>query len=615
VQALQLVYGGRDPKLREARTLDMLAALEEAGHLPRGARERLALAYTFLRQIEHRLQMRLDEQTQILPREGDDLEAFARWCGFTGAKAFEKAFAAHTAAVRAEATKAFGERAAEARGPDAAFTAKELGALGFRRPAEAAALIGGWTAEPERSSARAMETRRALAAILPDLVAALGQTDDPDAAITAFDRAFARMAAPAELFSILAESEPLRRLFASMLGSAPRLAEAIVQRPHLLDVLIDVRALAEEQTAPRVGERMAARISSAASREEALDLLRDAGREEWFLAGARFLGEGDAARLGAAYTVVADASLRVALGLTDKAFAAEHGRVAGAALAVVAMGRLGSREMTATSDLDLIVIYEAAAAAAASDGPRPLDRALYFSRLTHRLITAVSAPTAHGSLYEIDMRLRPSGGKGPVALPLEAFVDYQMREAETWEHLALTRARPVAGDPRLCRKVAGAIKDILARPRDRARLARDVKAMRALLAQEKGDEDAADVKNMRGGLTDIDFCAQFLVLAHGASQPSLLSLAPAAALAQAATLGLVASEDADKLIEARALFSELLQRERLRSTEAARLNWNDAAILRDVARHLGFASSAALARAVAKLRKEVAAIHDRLIVG
>jgi glutamate-ammonia-ligase adenylyltransferase len=269
--------------------------------------------------------------------------------------------------------------------------------------------------------------------------------------------------------------------------------------------------------------------------------------------------------------------------------------------------------MTATSDLDLIIVYDLPEVGAASDGRRPLDPVLYFSRLTHRLITAISAPTSHGRLYDIDMRLRPSGGKGPVALPLSAFVNYHQKEAETWEHLALTRARPVAGDADLCRLVATAIRRILSRKRDPARLAADVGEMRRLLASEKGEDDAADLKNMRGGLVDIDFCAQFLILAHAARHPTLLAPSIEASLTQAAAQGLLAQGQARTLVSARALFSELLQRERLRSTEASPINWNDGSILRNMARELGVASGAALTRKVEALRAEVKEIYERVV--
>ncbi|MBV9520823.1 MAG: bifunctional [glutamine synthetase] adenylyltransferase/[glutamine synthetase]-adenylyl-L-tyrosine phosphorylase [Hyphomicrobiales bacterium] len=614
-QALQLVFGGRDSRLRGARTLSMLKALAEAGHLPKDARKRLSESYHFLRMIEHRLQMRNDEQTQTLPREGADLEDFARWSGFASAKAFEKEFASRTSQVRLEAQKAFGDREVSRPSASVSFATKELAAKGFRRPAEASRLVASWIAPPERATARGIKVREALMAVLGELIEAFAKADDPDAAITAFDRSFERMAAPAELFSILSESETLRRLFAAMLGSAPRLAEAIVQRPHLLDVFIDVRAFSEAQTPRRVANRIAARLAAGTSHEEALDLLRDAGREEWFMAGARFLGgDSNAEHLGAAYTSVAEASLQVALDITRKAFATEHGVVPGSRLAAIAMGRLGAGEMTATSDLDLIVIYDLPVAATVSDGRRPLDPVLYFSRLTHRLITAISAPTSHGRLYDIDMRLRPSGGKGPVALPLTAFEQYQQNEAETWEHLALTRARPVAGDPALCRLVAASIRRILLRERDPARLVADVGAMRRLLASEKGDDDAADLKNMRGGLVDIDFCAQFLMLAHASRYSRLLASSIESSLTEASAQGLLAKARARTLIRARSLFTELLQRERLRSTEASPMNWNDPSILRNIARDLGAGSGAALTRKVEALRAEVKEIYDRVVI-
>jgi glutamate-ammonia-ligase adenylyltransferase len=615
-QALQLVFGGRDPRLRGQRTLPMLKALVEAGHLPKEARKRLSAAYIFLRTVEHRLQMRQDEQTQMLPRDGADLEDFALWCGFANANAFEREFASRTAEVRSEAEKAFGVREAKTDEAALVFTKQKLAAMGFRRPAETLRLITSWAAPPKQITPRALRVREALTLVLPDLLGAFAASDDPDAAVATFDRTFERMAAPTELFSILAESERLRRLFAALLGSAPRLAEAILQRPHLIDSFMDVRALAEIQTVRRVENRMAARVAAASSYEEELDLLRDAGREEWFLAGAHFLGGGfDAQALGLAYTAVAEASLRVALSVTEKAFAAEHGRVRDARVAVLAMGRLGSREMTVTSDLDLIVVYDLPEGAPASDGRRPLDPVLYFSRLTHRLITAVSTPTSHGRLYDIDMRLRPSGGKGPVALPLAAFIDYQERDAETWEHLALTRARPVAGDGGLCRSIASAVRRILGRERDAKRLAREVNAMRKLLASEKGDDDIADLKQMRGGLVDIDFCAQFLILAHAARRPSLIAPTIAETFEQASAHGLIAPAEERRLIEARALYAELLQRERLCSTEARPLSWSDAAILGVIARHLRFGSGVSLKREVEAQRDDVTEIYKRVVQG
>ena len=198
------------------------------------------------------------------------------------------------------------------------------------------------------------------------------------------------------------------------------------------------------------------------------------------------------------------------------------------------MGKLGSREMTAASDLDLIVIYDFPDDAGDSDGARPLPAGVYYARLTQRLLAALTAPTKSGKLYEVDLRLRPSGGKGPLATQFSSFRLYQANEAETWEHMALTRARVVAGDKRLGDEIAATIAAVLTKPRDRAKLAKDVKAMRELIAREKGDQDPWDLKLVSGGLIDIEFVAQYLTLAEAGRVPALLDVSTRATLAAAA---------------------------------------------------------------------------------
>jgi glutamate-ammonia-ligase adenylyltransferase len=223
------------------------------------------------------------------------------------------------------------------------------------------------------------------------------------------------------------------------------------------------------------------------------------------------------------------------------------------------MGKLGSREMTAASDLDLIVIYDFPDDAGDSDGARPLPAGLYYARLTQRLLAALTAPTRAGKLYEVDLRLRPSGGKGPLATQFSAFRLYQTNEAETWEHMALTRARVVAGDKRLGDEIAAAIAAVLTKPRDRAKLARDVRAMRDLIAREKGDQDPWDLKLVSGGLIDVEFVAQFLTLAEANRAPALLDVSTRATLAAAAEAGVIGRDDAEALIAAHRLYTDATQ--------------------------------------------------------
>jgi glutamate-ammonia-ligase adenylyltransferase len=225
----------------------------------------------------------------------------------------------------------------------------------------------------------------------------------------------------------------------------------------------------------------------------------------------------------------------------------------------VALGRLGAQEMTATSDLDLIVIYDFAAAHPESDGNRPLYGAQYFARLTQRLISALTVQTNYGVLYPVDMRLRPSGRSGPLATQIDGFISYQEREAWTWEHMALTRARVVCGPPAFSARVASVIRDVLCRKRGVRAVTEDVIEMRAAIAKEKGDTDPWDLKYAAGALVDIEFIAQYLQLVHAAAMPGILDTSTARVLEKAAQLGVLAAADAAVLRGAARLYHDLTQ--------------------------------------------------------
>jgi glutamate-ammonia-ligase adenylyltransferase len=230
----------------------------------------------------------------------------------------------------------------------------------------------------------------------------------------------------------------------------------------------------------------------------------------------------DGRQAGEVLADIAETALATLLPAVEAEFARHHGRVAGGLFIVIGMGRLGSREMTLASDLDLILIYDVPPGSEISDGPHPLPVASYYARLSQRLIGAITAPTAEGRLYEVDMRLRPSGASGPIASSLAGFTRYQRESAWTWEHMALTRARPVAGDMALRTRIADAIGLVLASKRDPNRLLLDVADMRRRIANENPRPSRWDLRNRRGGLTDLEFIVQYLVLREAASSPQLL---------------------------------------------------------------------------------------------
>lgn len=617
VQTQQLIFGGRRPTLRGARTLAMLAGLAEDGWIDAAAADDLARAYRLLRTVEHRLQMIDDEQTQRLPADASGLHRLALFAGFPDRAAFEDALLTEMKTVEAHYARLF----EQASGLDASAgvlvfsgdtldpeTVETLGRMGFARAPEAVEIVRGWHFG-RRPATRGGRAREILTELVPDLLEAFARSGDPDAALAGFDAALGRLPAATELFSILRSNAALRELYADMLGVAPRLASTVAVRPHLLDAAIDP-ALQRDAAPAEIEARIAARTGTT---EEVLDRARDVAREESFLIGLRLLSGAIAPnRAGEAYSDLGGAILRALLDRTEADFAADHGRVPGGALAVVAMGKLGSREMTASSDLDLLVIYDSDPDAPDSDGPRPLAPSRYYTRLAQRLIGALTAPTRRGPLYAVDMRLRPSGNQGPLATRFSGFVQYQAGEAETWERMALTRARVVAGDAGLGARIEGAIQAALLRPPDPA-LGHQIKDLRALVEAGKPYEGPWDLKLMPGGQLDVEFLAQFLVLRYATGHPDLFGLPTTAVFAAARRHGLLAPDAEDLLTGAAALYTDLTQIIRLSFDGIFDGDRPGTGLKRRLARAVALPDHATLKRHIAETAEAVRARFDAIL--
>jgi glutamate-ammonia-ligase adenylyltransferase len=570
VQTQQLIFGGRRPRMRGPRTLDMLAELQADGWVSAEAERELSQAYVFLRRVEHRLQMIADQQTQRLPADRHELSRFAKFCGYDRLDRFTAELLRHLRRVETHYARLFENAPGlDAQAGSLVFTGVvddpetllTLRRMGFREPERAAETIRGWHFG-RRAAIQSQRARETLTELVPALLESFATSGDPDAALATLDAALARMTAAVELFSILRSNAELRGLFADVLGSAPRLANVIATRPHVLDGVIDPSRGANFE-AMTLSARLEAFLAGAVTFENVLDRVRDFAAEDMFLIGVRLLsGALDPDRAGRAYSALAEAIVGALLDRVAEVFAEEHGRVAEGRVALIGMGKLGSREMTAASDLDLILIYDFPDGAE-SNGRRPLPAVLYYTRLTQRLVSALTAPTKAGRLYEVDLRLRPSGRKGPLATQFRGFVQYQRSEAETWEHMALTRARVIAGDARLAREIDRAIASVLRKPRERAKLAKDVREMRALIAREKGDADPWDLKLVAGGLLDIEFIAQFLVLAEAKDHPKIRDVSTRAIIAAAGAAGLVTPGQARALVDAHRLFTDTTQLMRL----------------------------------------------------
>ena len=567
-QTQQLIAGGRQRDLRVRDTLSALKGLTARGWIKDQVRASLDSAYCYLRTIEHRIQMVADEQTHDVPDQPQDLERFAHFAGYETVPDFAQDYTRVLETVQGHYQALFEDSpelssasanmvfAGETDDPD---TVAALTKMGFSQPSSVLAGVRGWH-HGRYAAVRSPRARERLTEVQPILIAALGATADPDLAFSGFDRFVASLPEGVQLFSLLRANPNLLRLVADIMGTAPRLANILARRRRLLDAVLDPRTFGALTERVDLEAVIAAETPIGAEFQDVLDRARAVGQEQAFLIGVRVLtGTIHAGQAGNAYAMLAECLIARLQEAVETEMIRAHGRVPGGAAAIVAMGKLGGHEMTATSDLDLILVYDFDEAALQSDGPRPLAPSHYYARLTQRLVAALSAPTAEGLLYDVVMRLRPSGQKGPVATQLSSFAAYQAQEAWTWEHLALTRARAVTGPAHLRQKADAIIHDTLVRPRDQAKTVADVLDMRRLIAAEKGTQNIWDLKQVRGGLVDLEFIAQYLQLVHAHAHPDVLDQNTLAVFQKLGVAGVLSATDAETLKQASRLQHNLGQ--------------------------------------------------------
>jgi [glutamine synthetase] adenylyltransferase / [glutamine synthetase]-adenylyl-L-tyrosine phosphorylase len=567
-QTQQLIAGGRMPDLRIRATEPALHALAEARWIDVQTAEELTECYWFLRDVEHRIQMVHDEQTHVLPETEAELKRIAFMLGFIDTTAFSTALESVLKTVEKRYARLF-EKEEGLSSPignlvftgqkDDPDTLKTLKALGFERPEDISRVIRTWHYGRYRAT-QSVEARERLTEMTPDLLKAFGESRRADEALLRFDNFLAGLPAGIQLFSLLGNNPALLDLMVNIMAAAPRLAEIIAQRPHVFDGMLDPGLLVEIPTRDYLGKRLKGFLSSARHYEEILDRLRIFAAEQRFLIGIRLLtGAIGGAQAGQAFTDLADLVIEAALKAVIAEMEAVHGQISGGRVALLGMGKLGSFELTAGSDVDLILLYEHDDEVIESDGAKPLDTLRYYTRLTQRLIAALSAPTGEGVLNEVDIRLRPSGNKGPVATRLRAFAKYQREEAWTWEHMALSRARLVCGDASLTAEAEAIMAEVLGLDRDPAKIAADVVEMRALIEEEKPPRDLWDLKLVPGGLIDIEFIAQFLALVAPIRGRVVRTNGLSTADALKAFGDLIDANDRDVCLQALKLYTDLSQ--------------------------------------------------------
>ncbi|MGX9350058.1 [protein-PII] uridylyltransferase family protein [Shimia sp. W99] len=501
-QTRQLIAGGRDPYLRDRHTVPALRKLAGKGWVPEDVADTLADHYRFHREVEHRIQMVNDAQTHLLPKSEEGLERIACLMG-RDLPGLEKELRERLTEVH-ELTEGF--FAPEDRKPlqDHAFDPE---------------VIERWQTYPALRSQRAVEIFHRLR---PEILRRLSETARPDEALLALDGFLKGLPAGVQLFSLFDANPQLIDLLVDIVGTAPELARHLSRNSGVFDAVIGGTFFTPWPGEDGLREDLAAVLAREGDDYELkLDSARRWAKEWRFRVGVHHLrGVISAEEAGRHYADLATACVSGLWPVVVEKFSQKHGPQPGRGAMMLGMGSLGAQRLNASSDLDLIVIYDAAGVEA-SEGRRPLAARAYYARLTQAMVTALSAPMAQGRLFEVDMRLRPSGTQGPVATSLASFRNYQENEAWTWEHLALTRARPVAGEASLMDEVETFRQEILARPRDASKLCADVAEMRARIAAAKAPDGPWDAKIGAGRLQDVELLSQSGALLAGAKGRSV----------------------------------------------------------------------------------------------
>ncbi|WP_324828736.1 bifunctional [glutamate--ammonia ligase]-adenylyl-L-tyrosine phosphorylase/[glutamate--ammonia-ligase] adenylyltransferase [Qipengyuania zhejiangensis] len=590
-QTHQLIHGGRDPSLRLRGTRAALDALAATGRISAEDADVLGRSYDGLRTIEHRLQMVHDNQTHSLPA-GDALDNVARLHGLNdGGELLE-----HVRALSAPVAERFDALLDEDR-VSVPASAPHVVATPPDGPEPSPELIdrvAGWT----DGAIPALRSTAAIAAfdtIRPALLASIAASGEPDRVLARWETMLGRLPSAINLFRLLEARPGLFDLIADCLTLAPPLADDLSRRPDLLDALIDRSAFDLPGSVADIAGQMMRR-ERGDDYEDRLDRIRIVTGEMRFALGVQLIEAAhDPLAIAAALSRTAQAALQVALEAAEEEFAAKHGRIEGSELVVLGLGRLGGGLLTHASDLDIIYLFTGTHEGE-SDGERPLGATLYFNRLAQRVSAALSVPTAHGALYEVDTRLRPQGNQGPLAVSVDSFARYQREDAWTWEHMALERARVLVGGDAAREQVGAVVTSILQKERDPAALATDILAMRTEMAQHKLPKGPLDAKLLRGGLVDVEFLVHFLQLRHRrALTPDL-----ADAIRELAGAGYLP----DTIGVAYDLMTRVLVGTRLLAPELARPSDSAAAIL---ARQSGCEDYDTLVRRLSAARGDVAA--------
>lgn len=620
VQAQQLIGGGKNPAFRARATLDALAAISAAGVIAPETATALSDRYCYLRKVEHRLQMVDDEQTHRLPQSEPDAARIATFLGEPSLDAFKATIGAVFRSTHRLTTTFFEPETRAATVGPLSFTGVDndpatietLRRLGFERPEQVADSFRRWHAGETRAT-RSPRARSLLAKAAPQLIEALSRAGAPDDAFAAFDGFLRGLPAGVQIFSLFLNRPDVFERLIRIMTLSPYLAREVARRAYLAEALIESRWPDPTPTIEDLAAKLAVRLGAADDYEATINAVRRWASEESFSVSAQLLvetiAEGDAALR---YTRIAEVSLRALLAAATAETERLYGRIEGT-LAVVALGRLGARAMTAASDVDLMFIYDAGEEARAH-GEAKLDAVTYYARLVRRFLAAVTTPTEEGVLYEVDMQLRPSGAKGPAAVSLSSFRHYYANEAWTWERMALTRSRIVAGDEGLGARIMAAANAIIAAPRAAGPTARDVEDMRVRMRAARPALGPWDLKYVVGGFIEVDFTLQYLILTHGRPMDAMTRSDRELTIRALVEGGRLPARAGAVLARAHRLYESIHQMSRAAAGGPFTPGAAGDAVRRMMAALFGLAEIQEAEAALAALEAEVLAVYEAIVV-
>jgi glutamate-ammonia-ligase adenylyltransferase len=564
-QTQQLIWGGRRPETRSSQTIKALEALTELGIVAAPVRDDLTRCYEFLRRLEHRLQMINDEQTQKLPADEAGLAHIAAFMGYADAKGFSEAVTKTLRTVETHYAALFEDSPSLGIEGNLVFTGTEddpdtlvtLRKLGFQNPSFVSGAVRVWHTGRARAT-KSLRARQLLTELMPRLLQAFGRTSEPDAAFTRFDHCMNQINSGVQLLSVFYSNPSLLDFIAEVMGDAPQLAEDVTRNPALLDYVLDP-GFFRPLPPPSALETEAGKIAAQPEHlDGAIEAVKRWTNEHRFQVGAQVLrGLMDPITASHAITDIAEACLTALIPRLHEDFARTYGKVPKSDLGVIAYGKLGSRELTPASDLDIVVVYSGGEDAMSAGGEKSFPASAYYMRLTQRIVSALTSLTQQGRLFDVDLRLRPNGDKGPLACSTEAFSKYQAADAWTWEHMALTRARLILGGKAIRAEIAKGIAAGLNKARDPDATLVAVADMRAKMRAAQDSHGTWNIKRMPGGLVDVEFIVQYLLLASPklckADEPGI-----AAAIERLTTAKQLGKADAQTLAGAFDLWSRLM---------------------------------------------------------